>query len=61
LLAAFFNRTKIEWLPGKSLTEKEDSNTAKPTIGTEKCDSFFNFFNSLEIPKDGMGVDEEAV
>ncbi|AES65459.2 nucleosome assembly protein [Medicago truncatula] len=52
--------TEIEWLPGKSLTEKKDPNTAKQTIETEKFDSFFNFFNSLEIPKDGMGVDEEA-
>jgi len=61
LLAAFFIRTKIEWLPGKCLTKKKDSNTPKPTIGTEKYDSFFNFFIPPEIPKDDMGVDEEVV
>jgi hypothetical protein len=61
LLAAFFNRTKIEWLPCKSLTQKKDSNTAKPAIEIEKCDSFFNFFNLPEIPKDDMDVDEEVV
>ncbi|KAL1345107.1 nucleosome assembly protein 1;4 isoform X3 [Arachis hypogaea] len=51
--------TKIEWNPGKSLTEKilkkkpkKGSKNAKPIIKTEKCESFFNFFNPPQVPED---------
>jgi len=48
-------RTEIEWLPGKCLTvkvlqmmpRKRSSSDIdnKPLTNTEKCESFFNFFN----------------
>ncbi|KAK1315509.1 hypothetical protein QJS10_CPA06g01018 [Acorus calamus] len=60
--------TDIEWFPGKSLTQKilkkkprKGSKNAKPiTITkTEKCDSFFNFFNPPQVPEDDNEIDEE--
>ncbi|XP_077212587.1 nucleosome assembly protein 1;3-like [Tasmannia lanceolata] len=59
--------TEIEWLPGKSLTQKilkkkpkKGSKNAKPITKTENCDSFFNFFSPPEVPEDEDDIDEET-
>ncbi|KAA3457273.1 nucleosome assembly protein 1-4-like isoform X2 [Gossypium australe] len=59
--------TKIEWYPGKCLTQKvlkkkpkKGSKNAKPIIKTENCESFFNFFNPPQIPEDDYIDDELA-
>ncbi|KAL5728744.1 Nucleosome assembly protein 1 [Ranunculus cassubicifolius] len=59
--------TDIEWLPGKSLTQKilkkkpkKGSKNAKPITKTEKCDSFFNFFDPPQVPEDDDDIDEET-
>ncbi|XP_004306190.1 PREDICTED: nucleosome assembly protein 1-like 1-like [Fragaria vesca subsp. vesca] len=59
--------TEIDWYPGKSLTQKilkkkprKGSKNAKPITKTEDCESFFNFFNPLEIPDTDDGFDEET-
>ncbi|PON48158.1 Nucleosome assembly protein (NAP) [Parasponia andersonii] len=52
--------TKIERYPGKCLTQdifkkklrKSGSKNTKPITKTEKCPSFFNFFNPPQIPED---------
>ncbi|KAK1314866.1 hypothetical protein QJS10_CPA06g01039 [Acorus calamus] len=58
--------TDIEWFPGKSLTQKilkkkprKGSKNAKSITKTEKCDSFFNFFNPPQVPEDDNEIDEE--
>ncbi|KAK9131216.1 hypothetical protein Sjap_011703 [Stephania japonica] len=58
--------TEIEWFPGKCLTQKvlkkkprKGSKNLKPITKTEKCDSFFNFFNPPEVPEDDEDIDEE--
>ncbi|KAK1258283.1 hypothetical protein QJS04_geneDACA017998 [Acorus gramineus] len=58
--------TDIEWFPGKSLTQKilkkkprKGSKNTKPITKTEKCDSFFNFFNPPQVPEDDNEIDEE--
>ncbi|KAK1290049.1 hypothetical protein QJS10_CPB18g00777 [Acorus calamus] len=58
--------TDIEWFPGKSLTQKilkkkprKGSKNTKPITKTEKCDSFFNFFNPPQVPEDDNVIDEE--
>jgi len=68
LLAVFFNRTVINWLPEKSLTEKianekqkKDSKNVELVIETHSCDSFFNFFNPPEIPENDVKIDEYDV
>ncbi|MED6125470.1 Nucleosome assembly protein 1,4 [Stylosanthes scabra] len=63
--------TTIEWNPGKCLTEKilkkqprKGSKNAKPIIKTEKCESFFNFFNPPHIPEnmdDDDDIDDDTV
>lgn len=60
---------EIDWLPGKNLTQdvlrkkpKKGSRSPKPPIiKTEKCESFFNFFNQPEIPDDEEELDEDTV
>ncbi|XP_042506720.1 nucleosome assembly protein 1;4-like [Macadamia integrifolia] len=59
--------TEIEWLPGKSLTQKvlkkkprKGSKNAKPITKTETCESFFNFFSPPQVPEDEDDIDEEA-
>ncbi|PIA64305.1 hypothetical protein AQUCO_00100053v1 [Aquilegia coerulea] len=59
--------TEIEWLPGKSLTQKvlkkkpkKGSKNAKPITKTEDCESFFNFFNPPQVPEDDADIDEET-
>ncbi|XP_057535762.1 nucleosome assembly protein 1;4-like isoform X2 [Amaranthus tricolor] len=59
--------TEIEWIPGKCLTQKitmkkpkKGSKSSKPITKTEKCESFFNFFNPPPIPDDDDDIDEEA-
>ncbi|CAI9114353.1 OLC1v1015061C1 [Oldenlandia corymbosa var. corymbosa] len=59
--------TKIEWCPGKCLTQKilkkkpkKGSKNSKPITKTENCESFFNFFNPPQIPADGDDYDEDA-
>lgn len=61
-------RTEIEWYPGKSLTHKvlkkkpkKGSKNSNPITKTEKCDSFFNFFNPPQVPEDDDDLDEETV
>ncbi|KAE9602463.1 putative nucleosome assembly protein (NAP) [Lupinus albus] len=58
--------TEIQWHPGKTLTEKvlkkkpkKGSKNTKPIIKTEKCESFFNFFNPPEVPEDDEDIDED--
>ncbi|XP_022715144.1 nucleosome assembly protein 1;4-like [Durio zibethinus] len=58
--------TKIEWYPGKCLTQKvlkkkpkKGSRSVKPIIKTENCESFFNFFNPPQIPDDDYDIDDE--
>ncbi|XVF25132.1 hypothetical protein REPUB_Repub13aG0187500 [Reevesia pubescens] len=53
--------TKIEWYPGKCLTQKvlkkkpkKGSKSGKPITKTENCESFFNFFNPPQIPDDEL-------
>ncbi|KAL3618847.1 hypothetical protein CASFOL_037295 [Castilleja foliolosa] len=60
-------RTEIEWLPGKCLTQlilkkkpKKGLRKAKPITKTEKCESFFNFFSPPEVPEEGDDIDEDA-
>lgn len=60
-------RTKIEWYPGKCLTQKvlkkkpkKGLKNAKPITKTENCESFFNFFNPPQIPEDD-DIDDELV
>ena len=64
----FFNRTEIEWYPGKCLTQKvlkkkpkKGSKNAKPITKTESCESFFNFFKPPEVPEDDADIDEDLV
>lgn len=63
-------RTKIDWCPGKCLTQKilkkkpkKGSKNAKPIIKTETCESFFNFFKPPQVPEDDDDddIDEDAV
>jgi nucleosome assembly protein 1-like 1 len=68
LLAVFFTRTVINWLPEKSLTEKianenqnKDLKNVKPVIETHSCDSFFNFFDPPEIPENDVDICEDDV
>ncbi|KAK7325111.1 hypothetical protein VNO77_29195 [Canavalia gladiata] len=60
--------TEIEWHPGKCLTQKvlkkkprNGSKNAKPITKTEKCESFFNFFNPPQVPEDDDDIDDDAV
>ncbi|XP_002521395.2 nucleosome assembly protein 1;4 [Ricinus communis] len=60
--------TDIEWFPGKCLTKKilkkkprKGSKNAKPITKTENCASFFNFFNTPQIPEEEDDLDEDAV
>ncbi|GAB2269255.1 Nucleosome assembly protein 1.4 [Dionaea muscipula] len=59
--------THIEWHPGKCLTQKllkkkpkKGSKNAKPITKTEKCESFFNFFNPPQIPEEDDDLDEDT-
>lgn len=59
--------TEIEWLPGKSLTQKvlkkkpkKGSKNTKPITKTENCESFFNFFNPPQVPEDDDDIDEDT-
>ncbi|CAN0841516.1 Nucleosome assembly protein 1-like 4 [Linum grandiflorum] len=56
--------TEIEWYQGKCLTQKTRvlrRNGKGPEPKTEDCESFFNFFKSPRIPKDGEEeLDEDA-
>ncbi|PON96161.1 Nucleosome assembly protein (NAP) [Trema orientale] len=61
--------TEIEWYPGKCLTQKifkkkprkSGSKNTKPITKTEKCPSFFNFFNPPQIPgDDDDDIDEDV-
>ncbi|XP_068648054.1 nucleosome assembly protein 1;4-like isoform X2 [Aristolochia californica] len=59
--------TEIQWVPGKSLTQKvlkkkpkKGSKNTKPITKTEKCESFFNFFSPPQIPDDDDDIDEET-
>lgn len=59
--------TKIEWFPGKCLTQKllkkkpkKGSKNAKPITKTETVESFFNFFSPPEVPEDEEEIDEDA-
>ncbi|XP_031486362.1 nucleosome assembly protein 1;3-like [Nymphaea colorata] len=59
--------TKIEWYPGKTLTQKilkkkpkKGSKNAKPITKTEDCESFFNFFSPPEVPEDDDDIDEDT-
>lgn len=58
-------RTKIEWYPGKCLTQKllkkKSRRGGKIITKTEKCESFFNFFNTPHIPEDVDEIDEDDV
>nr|GEU30049.1 nucleosome assembly protein 1;4-like [Tanacetum cinerariifolium] len=49
--------TTIKWILGMCLTQK----TLKKKIltKTEDCESFFNFFNPPQVPKDEEDIDEE--
>ncbi|GJV83265.1 nucleosome assembly protein 1 [Tanacetum coccineum] len=56
----------IEWLLRKCLTQKilkkkpkNGLKNAKPITKTEDCESFFNFFNTSQVPKDEDDIDEE--
>ncbi|VFQ67010.1 unnamed protein product [Cuscuta campestris] len=58
--------TDIEWHPSKCLTQKvlkkkpkKGSKSAKPITKTEKCASFFNFFNPPAVPDDDDEEEEE--
>ncbi|XP_076920950.1 nucleosome assembly protein 1;2-like [Bidens hawaiensis] len=58
--------TNIEWLPGKSLTQKilkkkpkRGSKNKKRITKTEDCESFFNFFSPPQMPEDEDDIDEE--
>ncbi|XP_021293981.1 nucleosome assembly protein 1;4 isoform X2 [Herrania umbratica] len=58
--------TKIEWYPGKCLTQKvlkkkpkKGVKIVKPVTKTENCRSFFNFFNPPQIPDDDDDIDDE--
>ncbi|CAK8535931.1 unnamed protein product [Lathyrus sativus] len=60
--------TIIEWNLGKCLTQKvlkkkpkKGSKNDKPIIKTEKCESFFNFFNPPQIPEDDDEIDDDIV
>lgn len=62
------HRTEIEWFPGKCLTQKtvtkkakKGSKNANPLTKTEKCESFFNFFNPPKMPDDDADIDEEII
>ncbi|KAL4335626.1 hypothetical protein GQ457_07G039910 [Hibiscus cannabinus] len=59
--------TKIEWYPGKCLTQKllkkkpkKGSKNAKQITKTEDCESFFNFFNPPQVPDDDEDIDEDT-
>ncbi|XP_010242237.1 PREDICTED: nucleosome assembly protein 1;4 isoform X2 [Nelumbo nucifera] len=59
--------TEIEWYPGKSLTQKllkkkpkKGSKNAKPITKTEKCESFFNFFDPPQVPENDDDIDEDT-
>ncbi|CAJ2644760.1 unnamed protein product [Trifolium pratense] len=60
--------TEIDWHNEKCLTEKKiikkktkmGSNNSKPNNKTETCESFFNFFDPPEIPKNHMTIDKEV-
>ncbi|KAK7402260.1 hypothetical protein VNO78_14382 [Psophocarpus tetragonolobus] len=60
--------TEIEWYPGKCLTQKvlkkkprKGSKNTKPITKTEKCESFFNFFNPPLVPEDDDDIDDDVV
>ncbi|PNX56196.1 nucleosome assembly protein 1-like 1-like [Trifolium pratense] len=58
------HETEIEWHPGKCLTHKllkkpkKRSRNTKGIINTEKCESFFNFFNPPQTPEDDDDDDD---
>ncbi|XP_039057972.1 nucleosome assembly protein 1;2-like isoform X2 [Hibiscus syriacus] len=59
--------TEIEWYPGKCLTQKllkkrpkKGSKNGKPMTKTEECESFFNFFDPPEVPKDHEILDKDT-
>ncbi|GAB4842554.1 Nucleosome assembly protein 1.3 [Ancistrocladus abbreviatus] len=59
--------TEIDWYPGKCLTQKllkkkprKGSKNSKTIIKTEDCESFFNFFNPPEVPKDDEYIEDDA-
>lgn len=67
MLTLLFCRTKIEWYPGKCLTKKilkkkskKSCKDAMPVIKTEKCESFFNFFDPPKLLKSDE-IDEDTV
>ncbi len=65
---------KINWLPGKNLTVKTVTKKTKgnrrrggggggggrSVTSEEPCESFFNFFNPVQVPEDEE-LDHEAV
>ncbi|GAV90833.1 NAP domain-containing protein/NAD_binding_2 domain-containing protein [Cephalotus follicularis] len=60
--------TQIEWYPGKSLTQKllkkkprKGAKNNTPITKTEKCESFFNFFNPPQLPEDDDDIDVDIV
>jgi nucleosome assembly protein 1-like 1 len=60
--------TKINWNAGKDVTvkimkkkKKGGKIDAKPQIKTEKCESFFNFFDPPEVPNEGDSMEEEMM
>jgi hypothetical protein len=60
-------RTEIEWIPGKNLTTKvlkkkpkNGAKNTKPVTKTERCESFFNFFNPPQVPDD-EDIDQDMV
>ncbi|KAH7287257.1 hypothetical protein KP509_32G047400 [Ceratopteris richardii] len=59
--------TKIEWYPGKNVTQKvlqkkpkKGAKNQKPVTKIEDCESFFNFFDPPKVPEDDEDLDEEA-
>ncbi|XP_042423755.1 nucleosome assembly protein 1;2-like [Zingiber officinale] len=58
--------TEIEWFSERCLTQKtvtkkpkKGSKDANSLTKTEKCESFFNFFNPPKVPDDDADIDEE--
>ena len=60
-------KTSIDQYPGKTMTQnsmkKKPKNQyeSKPVTKTKQCESFFNFFSSLQVPDDDEELDEETV
>jgi nucleosome assembly protein 1-like 1 len=68
MISSLFNRTEIEWYPGKNLTQKvlrkkpkKGGKNAKPITKTEDCESFFNFFSPPQVPDDHEDIDPHMV